>query len=417
MTIGLDGIFNFLFLLFTFDSIGNMIHPDISSPFFWIPFNVLIVLCLILLKKKYFNIYDLKLILFVRLFLVWCIISVIRGLFIAENYWEWKNLVQTAFTMLMPLFLYPSMNPKFVQHILHFWFKYALVLILFFIPLVYYSFFYGSYLSPILILLVFIGPLSLRWKLIVILYVSLVFYAGFESRSHLIRFSVAGLIGSLYYFRSYFVELVIKISHIVLLLLPIILLILGLLNIFNVFRMDGYIKGDYSVVSKNAGTTHKDSLLTDTRTFIYKETISSAIKNNYLLFGRTPAQGYDSISFGSELKWTLKTGKMQRFASEVGILNFLTWNGVIGMLLFTLVFVKATFLAIYKSQNIYIKLLSLFVTFRWAYSFVEEIPMVSLQYALLWIMIGMCYSPIFRNMNDDKFRQWIYSLLPKFIFR
>ncbi len=39
------------------------------------------------------------------------------------------------------------------------------------------------------------------------------------------------------------------------------------------------------------------SALVDTRTFLYAEEIQSAIKNNYIIIGRSIARGYDSLFF------------------------------------------------------------------------------------------------------------------------
>lgn len=58
--------------------------------------------------------------------------------------------------------------------------------------------------------------------------------------------------------------------------------ILGVTKIFNIFE-----------IGEQNGNSNNEALV-DTRTFIYVEAINSAINNNYLWQGCTPAHGYDS---------------------------------------------------------------------------------------------------------------------------
>jgi hypothetical protein len=240
---------------------------------------------------------------------------------------------------------------------------------------------------------------------------NIIILTGLDSRSNVIRFSIAFGLGSLYYFRAFFIDKFFKTIHFILILLPLILLILGTSGIFNVFKMSDYIKADYSVMSNDSGKLEKSSLKADTRTFIYVETITSAIKHDYVIQGRTPANGYDSKWFGDELKWKLGTGKEQRFSSEVSILNIFTWNGLIGAILYFLIFLRSSYLAVYKSNNYFIKVIGLFVAFRWAYAFVEDFTMFDIQYIFLWALIAMCFSSSFRNMTDIEFKTWVRELL------
>jgi hypothetical protein len=408
--ISFTNIFAFLFLFVTFESI--LVFTSIADlpTVFWWAINFLILLIAFVIKPKYYSSsFDDTPLLFIKLLLIWNFISVFRGFFVAENYWEWKNLIQTMYIMLIPFFTFLFINPEFVKKLISTWFKYMPYLVLVFIPFLTMSDFVARYLTPFMLLLLLFPLLSYRWKLVSLLVVFLILTTGLDARSMVIKFSMATFLGLLYYFKVVFWDKSIKIIHLALLSLPIVLLYLGTTNSFNVFNIKKY-AGNNIVKSQEYS---KDDLTADTRTFIYVETIESALKNDYLLEGRTPARGYDSEWFGGYNKWVLKTGKMERFASEVSILNIFTWNGLIGVVLYFLVFFYSSYLAIYKSSNYFIKVIGLFVAFRWSYAFVEDFTNFDIQYIFLWIFIAMCLSSGFRKMSDQEFKLWAKDLLNK----
>lgn len=414
MILGYTKFFSYLFLFTTVESI--LVHTTLGDlpTVFWWTINALILILAVKIKPIYYSKYnDQSPFLFIKLFLVWNLICIFRGFFVAENYWEWKNLLDTIFVMLMPFLTFLFVNPKFVQNILSFWFKYMIWFVLLFIPFIYHNDFLGRYLPPIMLLLLVFPILPFRWKVITLLMTLLVLAAGFDARSNIIRFSVALIFGMLYYFRFLLVDTFFKFIHTMLIVLPILLFTLGVTGTFNIFKLNEYIKGDYTVMSYDTGELEETSLTSDTRTFIYVETISSALKNEYVLVGRTPANGYDSPYFGDYNKYELGTGKQQRFSSEVAILNFFTWNGLIGVILYFLIFFYSSYLAIYKSNNYFIKVIGLFVAFRWDFAFVEDFTKFDIQYLMLWIFISMSLSTSFRNMSNDEFKFWINDLLNK----
>lgn len=157
----------------------------------------------------------------------------------------------------------------------------------------------------------------------------------------------------------------------------------------------------------------EEDLSADTRTFIYEEVISSAIRHNYIWFGRTPARGNDSMSFGSYSAENLKTGKYERHSNEVCHPNIFTWLGLVGVILYSLIYLKSSYLAVYKSNNIYIKILGVFIAFRWAYGWVEDFNRFDIMNISLWMMIAMGFSEQFRDMTDRDFKIWIRSIFWK----
>ena len=126
------------------------------------------------------------------------------------------------------------------------------------------------------------------------------------------------------------------------------------------------------------------------------------------MLGRTPARGNDSEFFGMfEAEYT---GRYERSANEIGLANVFTWTGVVGVILYFIIFYRASFLAINKSRNIYSKMLGIYVAFRWLFSWIEDVNNFSLNYFMLMVMIGICFSHSFRNMSDKEVLIWVRGI-------
>jgi hypothetical protein len=146
----------------------------------------------------------------------------------------------------------------------------------------------------------------------------------------------------------------------------------------------------------------------DTRTFIYEEVLESAIDNNYWLLGRTPARGNDSYTFGV-YAYEL-TGRNERLSNEVGLANIFTWTGLVGVVIYMIIFFRATYLAVNRSRNLFSKLIGVYVAFRWLFAWIEDISDFSLNYFMIMTMLGLCFSYSFRNMNDTEVVVWVRGI-------
>lgn len=343
-------------------------------------------------------------------FFIWTVICIVRGFFVAENYWDIKALITNIFGLLLIMVAYSATNKVIVQTILLYYVKYALplflVLIIFVSPDA-----YGFYLVPVSFLLLFIPALSRRSVALLLFFTAVVFIADLGARSNVIKFALPVLVLFIYYFRDYISNYFLEIARLVLITTPIMLFILGVTGVFNVFHTTDYLGEQNITKTAYDGTQYEENLAGDTRTFIYEEVITSALKNDYWIFGRTPARGNDSASFGAE-SFAL-TRRYERIANEVGIANVFTWMGLVGVIFYFLVFFRASFLAVNRSRNIYAKMLGIYVAFRWLYSWVEDVNNFSLNYFTLWIMIGMCFSASFRLMTDYEVTIWIRGVFDK----
>lgn len=346
----------------------------------------------------------------VNIYLLWTAISIIRGLFEVESYWEWKGFISNSMGLLLPLIVYSATNRVVVQSLLAFYVKYGLPLFLFLIVLIRPDA-YGFYLMPVSFLLIFLPALSTKQRIILFFFAAIVLLADLGARSNVIKFAIPLLILTIYYFRSYLSKSILEFARVMLIVTPFVFFLLGATGTFNIFNTSEYL-GEQNVTKTNLkGEQYEENLVGDTRTFIYVEVLQSAINNDYWLFGRSAARGNDSEAFGA-VNYEL-TGRYERLANEVGVANVFTWMGVIGVILYLLVFIKASFLAVNRSNNIYAKMIGIYVAFRWLYSWVEDVNNFSLNYFMLWIMIGLCFSYSFRMMSDYEVTIWIRGVFDK----
>ena len=193
--------------------------------------------------------------------------------------------------------------------------------------------------------------------------------------------------------------------------MPVVLLFLGLTGTFNIFEgLSLKNEGKYEITRTVDGKNVTDDLSADTRTFIYKEVISSAIKHDYVLWGRTPARGNDSVFFGRFSAEELGTGKFERHSNELCHTNVFTWLGLVGLILYSCIYLRSSYLAVFKSNSIYMKFLGCFIAFRWAYGWVEDFNRFDIMNVSLWMMIAMGISIRFRSMSNRDFYLWVLSI-------
>ncbi len=379
--------------------------PIVGTVEYWaIEFMILIVfgLSIFYFGRKNNN----KFLFVVTIYIGWITFSIIRGILTAENYWDWKGLIENAFLLLIPIATYSFANKEILQDILSFYFRFALPLSIIIVFPMYPSGAWGWYLFPVSFVMLFFPLLKTNWK-VILLVISLAAMLGdITVRSHVFKYGIPIIFLLLYYFR-FFVSpgRIIKASRRILLVAPWILFFLAVSGVFNIFRMDEYAK---NIKHQSSG---EQALTTDSRTFLYEEVLSSAIKYNYWRIGRTPARGNETTFFAEETYEN--TGRNERLRNEANILNIFTWTGIVGVILLFIVFGVASWLAIYRSNNIFSQLIGLFVAFRWAYGWVEDYFIFDLNTFVIWMMIGVCFSKGFRSMNNLEVKLWVRGIFEK----
>lgn len=397
-------------LAITISSVNQWSDLPIGNTFFWWIINSIIIFSFFRSKNKYYDHSNDSNITTLKWYIFWNLICIIRGCFVADNYWEWKNLIGTSLVMMLPLSIYVSTNPNLVQNITSFWLKYALPLFVLMFPFLQGEAI-GRYLIPVSFILLFLPCFTTKWKIFLLLIALFVITSYLGARSNIIKFGVTILIGLLYYFRKLISVKLINFLRLILLLLPFIAVMLAVANVFNIFQIGDYLSGDYSTTTTVNGQSDDENLIVDTRTFLYLDVINSAQKYNYSWFGRTPARGNESSFFEFSVANDNTYPSNERYSNEVSILNIFTWTGLVGVILYFFVFFHSSYLAIKKSKNNFMPLIGLYVAFRWCYAWVEDFNRIDLSNLYLWITIGICYSKAFREKTDQEIKNWANGIV------
>lgn len=397
--------FSFLILLITFISVNGWSSIPLGNNATTILIQSFIIFLIYRYKKRIFPIHasDKRSYTFINLYLIWTYICILRGLYIAENPYEYKQLIMGSISLIIPILAWLFYLPNNVSKVLSFWFKYGLIF--FFLFFLWTVGFTQFYLSPLLFFFCFfpLFPSHKKW-IILILGISYCLFAG-ENRSQLIKGGLALFIGVICY-KQYLSHKFIRFGHFLCYLLVFVLFGFTLKHAVDILSHKQYaeeITNDVDILSK------------DSRSLIYVDVITSSIENNYFTLGRTPARGNDIIYSGVLFKWAYDDdfvfNKNERHYNELVLLNVFTWEGLIGLILYSLIYMKASYLAVYKSNNMYISLLGCYIALRWVYGWIEDLNNLDILNISLWMMIGVCYSPIFRNMSNEDFQQWIKTII------
>jgi hypothetical protein len=298
---------------------------------------------------------------------------------------------------------------SFIKGIIIFYLKFTLPLFLIFYFIIISKGSSGFYLVPISFLALFLPLITKPWNWIVLSICIFVAVIELGARSNVIKFIIPVLFSSLYFFKIVHSKKILELIRKAIFVLPVVLLLLAIVWNFNIFNINGYIEEDFEVnrSEKIDGQIVKEDLTADTRTPLYLEVINTAQKYNSWIIGRSPARGNETELFSSLSEIT---GRKERAGNEVAILNIFTWTGIIGVLFYFIIFYRASYLAVNYSNNIFSKILGLYIGFRWCYAWVEDINYFTLTTFFLWITIGFCYSLSFRKMTDKEVKHWINSI-------
>lgn len=325
------------------------------------------------------------------LYWCWLAISAIRGFSDCESTNKLKFVLDYLFASLLSLFVFfPDNLINYRKWIRYFW-NIGWFIAILLIPFNVSHSFYFHYLILIIPLWKYLS----KTKRVIIICALVYTLRYLDPRAHLPKYFIDILLFILPY--SFFKGKFIKLLHPILLLVPIILLFTGITGIFNPFNIEDYIDTDVKI--QQGGETFDATI--DTRTVIYEDVISSAINNDYILTGRNLANGNDSrfVSYS------------QRNVNEASILNHFTKMGLIGVSLYFLLFLYSTYLAIYKSHNHWIKLIGIYLAFRWIIVWIEDPESFSTLYLSIWLMMGICITPNIRKMSDIAIENYLKTIL------
>ena len=403
----LDRIIGILVVLVSVSSVLAWCKIPIGNTALWWAIDSVILLFFYKMwDRKQFNISV------INCFLILVLCSAFYGLLLrAELYWDYKLLYNNLMVFMLPLAAYAFMKPSLLTTTMRSYLSISPWLLLLLSPFI-ASDAYGRFLVPYSFMALFFKGLNVRNKIFVLGAFGVTLFFGSDSRSDVLKFTLCILLAVSFYYKKVETALFksIKYARVVFLIIPFVFFSLAATDTFNIFNIDEELGIDGKYSMKDGNSDEDISALTDTRTFLYVEEVTSAIRNDYVIYGNSIARGYESAFFVSTIDLDLKTNRGERQSCEVSILNIFNYFGLVGCAIYYLIFSMASYSAIYKSKNRYVPIIGLYVAFRWTFGWIEDFSKFDLNYLFLWIMIGICFSPIFRNMTDSDFRLWVNRL-------
>lgn len=323
------------------------------------------------------------------LYLIWMVFCTIRGFFMPQpmDFWEFSSVyIIATLTIYSVTFLGSSL---FFMDIICLFKRWLIPLCLYLVVSVTLFRHFGFFVTILQLFLLLITLFNKR-NIIIILVLSgitILFATMGEdmNRSTILKYSIAALLGLIPSFRYLFTNKVLNIIRVLCFILPIFLMYDAIYNDSNIFEISA---------ERNEG----DDLYTDSRSTVYEEAIISANANGYILFGRTPFRGYDSAME------TWRTGKPER-AAEASMVNIFTWYGLVGLILYTILFWYITGKGINNSNNIYIQTIALYLAFRYLMGWIEDYNNFNATNITLWLMMSVCLLPDYRYMTNDEFEE------------
>ena len=290
----------------------------------------IIFIFIITKHKDYFvnrKIYNNKEFRWINIFILYVIFNSIKGIFMAQGYYEYKHLVQGFIYSIIPIFLFVFLKKEISCYIWRKWYKYGLLI--YFLYYIFVINFDPFYLSPLYLLFCYFPLFKKRKYLIVI--AGLLFIAisySIDARATIGK----GVISLLFGFSIYFLKIIsnkfLKILHT--------FLYFSFIFVFAYVFSDfvGIMTGQLDTKETNATEEYG----VDTRSLLYYDIIYSAVENEYYVWGRTPARGND-INASAKLfinkdTDTTEFSRDERHANEVLHGNIFTWYGIVGVLLY-----------------------------------------------------------------------------------
>ncbi|MCA0932648.1 hypothetical protein LCM02_09310 [Lutimonas saemankumensis] len=333
------------------------------------------------------------------LWISWCILNLLRGAFLANDYFDWKFLLVNSFSFtFVSLLFFVGLNLSLVIKIFGF-----VLLVMFpffwpFIPIGYLNFpdqpeLYARLVYPVTFFIVFIPFMKLKWKILISLVAIASFFADLTFRTNMLKITISVMLLGIYYIRNYIPKSFFKWIHLVFFITPIMFLILAVTVKYNIFQEIDKMK-DLSITEKSKQSTVKDS-----RTFLYYEVLTSFKSSKELILGKGANGSYFSNFFG-----------FSRYSSEVAVLNIILRYGILGLSLYFFLLFSISYLAITKSNNNLVKILGLLIATRWSLSFVEEFTQYDLNFYFFFLITGLVTNELFRKMNDNQVRTFFNQL-------
>lgn len=345
---------------------------------------------------------DVKFPLPVKVYYGYVLFAAVYGIFMSDGYWDYKFLVHNLIIYSICLSYSYLCVPNNISQMSYKWCKMGIIGIWLLLPVMQLEAI-GKFLVPFSFLVILWPLYKGQWKYVVLFFAAAVFLFGtLAARSTAMRFAAGFLFSFFFIFPKLISVKYMKLACGVLLIVPFVLFYLGVTGVFNIWNLEENASSVELTAKGSFDESSDENLKADTRTFIYYETITSALKYNYVIQGHSLARGYESPFFAD----TDLLSRGERASCEVAVLNIFTRMGIIGVVLYFSLFVGAIVNVFKHSKNKYLYVFALYMAFRWCFSWMEDIARFDLMNLYIWVVFSMCYSPYFINMSDEEFENW-----------
>lgn len=350
--------------------------------------------------------------LYIKIFIVYNIIVLIRGLMDANSSQDWIVLFSSSIPLILFIHfsIYLGICKASLIILIRTFLTYGLLLcvLLLFItddpgPLG-----FAHVISPIYLLILIVPYLGKKFKILILTIALFSFFSDITIRSNLLNITVAFCIAFTFLWRKKKGMLkAVKGLRGVLLILPVLFLVLGVTGVYNVFRI-GESFGEIMVQNSRGDT---DDILVDSRTEIYMDVFSQLKREEAILFG-LGASG-KTKTFLTDYEDFDIVYKEGRRGTESGMLNYIQWGGIVGGVIYFLLFVNASYYGIYKSRNWFCVMLGLWVAYKGFFSFIEDPMSFTTGSMFVLVPIGICLSKEFRSMSDQELKFMFRNIFKK----
>ncbi|WP_278888115.1 hypothetical protein [Leyella stercorea] len=265
------------------------------------------------------------------------------------------------------------------------------------------------YLSFFPMLYLFLPFFNRKILLINILFSLIVIMREADFRALVLLNLFGILIYSINSLNALFTKRILRLLTYLLLALPFVFLLLSITTGLNPFTLlDNESYSSFSIGNETI------DMAGDSRSYFYSEIYEHLCKYNALIWGTTPGIGYQtSLANASDSFYDLL--KVGRIDTEVGVLEFFHYGGIINVTLlfcFFLSFVRNIFK---KSQNRFSYIICVYVAFRWFFLFMEGDIIMYMQWFSLFIVIGLFCNERILTMRDHELKSTITLYLNNII--
>ena len=311
-----------------------------------------------------------------------------------------------SLSLLLGIIFYGRQN--FLRGVSSLYFKYIIPFFVLLLPFALYLN-YADILGMNLFFFLLYPYLNTKRKFIVIL-VFILSILTTEQRIYYMRYFFCIMLLMMFYV-PFLSRRLFAITHTFVFCIPLLALILALRYDFNVFDMKSYMGEGFEYYDETNDRTA--NVLEDSRTFIYLEAIESAFNNGYVIWGRTPYYGHESlfqIDRMSSLGFFLKGTSMERI-SEVHIESIFTWFGTFGLIFYMLMLYKMSINCIVVSNNKFCKIVGLVVPFMWLMLWIEYSFAFTPSYFVFPMVLGLTYNTDLYKMSDQEIKNYFYKTI------